>query len=272
MRRPLLIACILAVGTAAGALNLAPFGADVVSSSPEGERTIAALRDSAGRTFTVSLLEDPSPAIAAQVIALKDAFYAWRAVKIGSLRFTVTGDLIETVIFPESIVAGGSELRYYLPAGLFFSWSSAMDLEYDFRVTKDNLFLRVSGVYKSEEEMENRIAEAIANPGAYLQRGDTEYLLSRLDEAQKDIAALREAQVALQIALDAARYAAMTRENVEWLFFPTPIPRDGITRILALKKENPVLTRAEAAGKLKAAGIAMTDQEIRIVFKYCFGE
>jgi hypothetical protein len=272
MRRPLLTALMLAIATSAGALNLAPFGADVVSRSPEGERTTAVLRDSAGRTFTVSLIEDPSPAVAARVIELKDAFCAWRAVKIGSLRFTVTGGLIETVIFPDSLVVDGAELRQYLPAGLYLSWSSAMDLEYDFRVTKDNLFLRVSGVYKNEEEMENRIAEAIANPSAYLQRGDTEYLLSRLDELQKDIAALREAQEALQKSLDTVRDAAMTRENVEWLFFPTPVPRDGMTRILALKKESPSITPSEAAGKLKAEGLIMTDQEIRIVFKYYFGE
>jgi hypothetical protein len=272
MKRPLLIACILAMGAAAGALNLGTLGADTVSSSPEGERTIAVLRDSAGRTFTVSLIEDPSPAIAAQVIALKDTFYAWRAVKIGSLRFTVTGSLIEAVLFPESLVVGGSDLRQFLPAGLFFSRSSALDLEYDFRVTKDNLFLRVSGVFKTEEEMENRIADAIANPNEYLQRGDTEYLLSRLDESQKGIAALREAQEALQKSLDTARYAAMTRANVEWLFFPTPIPRDGMARIIALKKESPALTRAEAAVKLKAEGIKMTDQEVRIVFAFYFGE
>ena len=168
------------------------------------------------------------------------------------------------------MVVGGDDLRPFAPAGLFFSYTSALDLQYDFRVTKDNLFMRVNGHYQGEEEMEQKIADALSNPTAYLQRSDTEYLLSRIDQSQTDIAGLRGDVDTLSAQLDVLRYDAMTRENIEWLFFPTPIPRIGIARILVLKRDAPSLSQSEVAARLKADGVKMTDQEVRIVFKYYF--
>ncbi|MGA2976497.1 MAG: hypothetical protein ABSF77_14405 [Spirochaetia bacterium] len=279
MRRPALIVCLLALTWGAYALDSAIFGASVVSSVSEGDRTAFVLKDATGRTYTVSVKEDPTPETAAQITKLKDLFFSWQNITIGSLRFTITGTLIEALIFPERLVVGGNDLRPFAPAGLFFSYTSALDLQYDFRVTKDNLFMRVSGRYSGEEEVEQKIADAIANPTAYLQRSDAEYLLSRIDQSQTDIAGMQAALDALSKSLqslsaqmEALRYNAMTRENVEWLFFPTPIPRAGIARILALKRDSPALTPAEAASRLKTEGIKMTDQEVRIVFKYYFEE
>jgi hypothetical protein len=271
--------CLLALTWGAYALDSAIFGASVVSSVSEGDRTAFVLKDATGRTYTVSVKEDPTPETAAQITKLKDLFFSWQNITIGSLRFTITGTLIEALIFPERLVVGGNDLRPFAPAGLFFSYTSALDLQYDFRVTKDNLFMRVSGRYSGEEEVEQKIADAIANPTAYLQRSDAEYLLSRIDQSQTDIAGMQAALDALSKSLqslsaqmEALRYNAMTRENVEWLFFPTPIPRAGIARILALKRDSPALTPAEAASRLKTEGIKMTDQEVRIVFKYYFEE
>ncbi len=54
--------------------------------------------------------------------------------------------------------------------------------------------------------------------------------------------------------------------------FPDADPSSGISRILELKRSSPSLTPAEAAARLKTEGIKMTDQEVRIVFKYYFEE
>ncbi len=225
MRGPALVACLFALTWGAYALDSATFGASVVSSVSEGDRTAVMLKDSAGRTYTVSVKEDPSPETAAQITKLKDLFFSWRNIAIGSLRFTITGTLIEALIIPERLEVGGNDLRPFVPAGLFFSYTSALDLQYDFRVTKDNLFMRVSGHYAGEEEVEQKIADALANPTAYLQRSDTEYLLSRIDQSQTAIAGMQAALDKLNAQMEALRYNAMTRENIEWLFFPTPIPR-----------------------------------------------
>ncbi len=270
MRRPALVACLFALTWGAYALDSATFDATVVSSSSEGDRTAVALRDSAGRTYTVSVKEDPSPETAAQISKLKDIFFSWRNVTIGSLRFTITGTLIEALLIPERLEIGGNDARSFVPAGFFFSYTSALDLQYDFRVTKDNLFMRVSGHYVGEEEVEKKIADALANPTAYLQRSDVAYLLSRIDQSQTAIAGMQATLDTLSAQVDALRYAAMTRENIQWLFFPTPIPRAGISRILELKRDSPSLTIAEAEARLKMQGIKLTDREVSIIFKYYF--
>ncbi len=348
MRRIALIASLLSLALCAGALDLTSYGATVVSRVSEGKRTAVTFRDTEARTFIVSFLEEPSAEAVAQVAKLKDLFYSLQNVKIRSLRFTLTGTLIEALLLPEQLLVEGEDLHDFVPAGLFFSYTSDLILEYDFRVTKDNLFLRVRGTFDGEEEMEQKVANALANPAAFLQRSDPEYFLSRLEQANKDIAGLRgdlddltasfqtlsdeydalAAQIeklAAQIEdltaqakafaeqdkelaakdkelatkdkeltakdkelaaqnkelaaqnkelaaqFETVRYAAMTNENTVW-FSRKPIPREGIARVLEIKRENPSLTKAEVAARLKKEGVKMTDQEVRIVFAYYFGE
>jgi chromosome segregation ATPase len=205
--------------------------------------------------------------------------------------------------------------------------------------------MRIRGTYTSEEEMERKVALALANPAAFLQRSDPEYFLSHLEQAAKDIAELKNAlddlttlvqtlsdkhdalaerteELAAELAarveelagkeeehaardselaariedlakkseelaaqnteiaaqtkdfssqIEPLRYAAMVSENTVW-FSKKPLPRDGVARVLELKRETPTLTKAEVAARLKSEGLKMTDQEIRIVFAYYFGE
>jgi hypothetical protein len=353
MRKPVIIAFLFLLAWTAAALDLPSYDLSETSRATEANRTVMTLQDAEGRSFTMSYAAEPSKAIMDRVVQLKDLFYGWKNITISSLRLTVTGSLIEAAVFPETVMVAENDLVEYVPAGLLFISTST--LEYDFRVTKDNLFLKVHGPYAGEDEMENKIASAVANPSLFLLSSDPTYLLGRIEAAEGKIALLQETldnvgrtaqglleadqtfvlsdqnlsetdlanlqgdqalsdelkaiedevkagqedlkaqqaelkaqqeQIkAQQSALDAKsaelasrgaeletlRYAAMTNENQDW-FTKKLLPKDGVARVLELKRGSPALTAAEMAKQLQSEGIKMSDQEIKIVLRYFFGE
>jgi len=263
MTRSLPAAVFLCLALNGFALEPANYGSSLVSTATDGDSTAVTLQDGAGRSFVVAYVEEPSADVMKKVVELKDLFFAWKNITIKTLRFTITDDVVDTLIIPDKILVNGSDVQSFVPAGLLFSFSGG--LAYDFRVTKDNFFLRVRGTYTSEEEMTQKIAAALANPATFLQRSDMEYVLTLVDKQGKAIEALTA-------EVDALRYAAMRRENTEWLFWKVPIPRDGLKRVVELKRQNPALKKNEVEAQLKQEGINISGGAIGIIFEYYFNE
>jgi hypothetical protein len=277
MTRSLSAAVFLCLALNGFALDPANYASSLVSTSTEGESTVVTLQDASGRSFVVAYLEEPSADVMKKVVQLKDLFFAWKNIAIRSLRFTITDDIVDSLVIPDRILVNGSDVQSFVPAGLLFSFSGS--LGYDFRVTKDNFFLRVRGTYSSEEEMTQKIAAALANPATFLQRSDMEYVLSRVEALAARVEALGARVEALAAEVDARaaevdtlRYAAMRRENTEWLFWKVPIPRDGLKRVVELKRQNPALTKSEVEAQLKQEGIKISGGAIGIIFEYYFNE
>lgn len=270
MTRSLPAAVFLCLALNGFALDPANYASSLVSTSTEGESTVVTLQDASGRSFVVAYLEEPSADVMKKVVQLKDLFFAWKNITIRSLRFTITDDIVDSLVIPDRILVNGSDVQSFVPAGLLFSFSGS--LGYDFRVTKDNFFLRVRGTYSSEEEMTQKIAAALANPATFLQRSDMEYVLSRVEALSARVEALAAEVDARAAEVDALRYAAMRRENTEWLFWKVPIPRDGLKRVVELKRQNPALTKSEVEAQLKQEGIKISGGAIGIIFEYYFNE
>jgi len=218
-----------------------------------------------------------------QIMQLKDLFYSWKNIIVSSLRFTVTEDIVDTLIIPSKILIGGKDVSSFVPAGMLFSFSGS--LGYDFRVTKDNLFLRVRGSYTTEDELEQKIASAISNPTTFMQRSDIEYVLSLVEKDQKAIQdlqkntqdlqkttqALQDENAELRGELEAFRYAAM-RERNGFLFWRYPIPREGLKRVVELKRADPNMTKSQVEDEVKKEGVKISGGEIGIIFEYYFNE
>ena len=289
-RFPIVAGVLLVSAIAAGALDLGRGVTLVSSGTDQNDRTVASLKDAAGRAWSISYVEDPTPSLIDRISRLKDQFYAFKNVKIDSLQFAVTGSLINATILPSRFVSGGQDLTAYLPAGLFFSYSDA--LEYDFRVAVESLFLRINGPFTGEDEIVKKVSAAVADPKKFLVRSDPEYILSRFDQYDKSLVDLRAANDQLRAAddelraaddklradnqalkdeLTRVRTAAMTNQN-QVFFSKKPVPPDGVARVTELKQADPSLTVAQVSTKLKAEGIKMTDREIKLVFQYYFNE
>jgi len=101
MKKLVIVAiALLASITAAGALDLRP-GLSLVSSRMDPDhRTVAMIRDSAGRSFSISYVEEPAPTLIDRISRLKDMFYSFRDVKVDTLQFAVTGSLVNATILP----------------------------------------------------------------------------------------------------------------------------------------------------------------------------
>jgi len=277
MTRHLPAALFLCLALNGYALDPASYGSTLVSTATDGDRTVVTLQDAAGRSFDVAYLEEPSADVMTKVMQLKDLFYAWKTITIVSLRFTITEGIIDCLIVPSKILVGGKDVSSFVPAGLLFSFSGS--LGYDFRVTKDNLFLRVRGAYTNEDELTQKIASALANPTTFMQRSDMEYVLSLVEKDQKAIQDLQKATQALtdenselRGELEAFRYAAMRDRNVSWIFWKYPIPRDGLKRVVELKRANPNLTKSQVEEEMKKEGVKISGGEIGIVLEYYFNE
>ena len=210
MRRLVVLPILLLLACVAWSLDLTSYGLKTVSTATEGSRTVTTFQDSQGRPLLVSTLVDPPKEVTDRIFQLDRIVYGWRNISTTSVRMTVTDALIEATVTPSKVVVKGTDLLPYVPAGLFLT--STDTVAYDFRVTKDNLFLKIRGPYTNEDEMEGKMASAIADPTAFLLQSDPSYLIGRLEQAEGRIAVLEHAVQVLTQTLD-DRTASINQAN-----------------------------------------------------------
>jgi hypothetical protein len=223
-------------------------------------------------------------------------------VEIEDLTIVFRGGVAEIVLVPSSFVYDGIELADYMPSGMQFFYTSF--LEYDFRMLVDELFVRVSGQYFSEQQFAERLVRVVRNPEAFIRSQDPEFLRQRIDELENRLGqlennlrrALEEAQgriseletasetledeqgslsanlvdVAENFAL--LRYAVLILNN-RGLFGGIRMPPDeAIERAVALKRSNPELTADEAQAALAEEGVDVSNNEIFLIFAIYFND
>lgn len=98
-------------------------------------------------------------------------------------------DRAEVLIVPTEFVYGGKDLSAYLPSGMQFYYVT--HLEYDFRMLVDRLFLRIRGQYFTEEQFADKLLRAAADPAAYLQSQDPEFVVRRFEDIEDSVDELR---------------------------------------------------------------------------------
>jgi hypothetical protein len=136
--------------------------------------------------------------------AIIDSF---STIVVQSLRFTIenSSTAIAIVVVPSRLVAEGNDLLPTVPAGLYFSYTDF--LEYDFRMTVGNLFLRIRGVYRSETELVGRMLAALKDPRSVLMASDPAYFYAKIDQLEKNLTLLAGKVSALDESLAALTLA-----------------------------------------------------------------
>jgi len=167
------------------AADLSAKGLKLLSQSKEDGLTVLEMQDGKGNIFSVGSSRELSDAQVDTVAIIKDGFYAWKYLKIRSLKIIVSGNKADIVIIPESFVYKEFDFAEYLPAGMKFYFDAA--LEYDFRAFVQNLFLRIKGQFFTEEQFCEKLHGAFRNPAAYLQSQDPEFIVRRFDEVDRKI-------------------------------------------------------------------------------------
>jgi hypothetical protein len=303
MKKVMVVAVILAVVVGLGwTQDFQSRGYQLQSTSKEGIYTVYQLVDGRGNAFTLAAAK---PITASQIDLLnsvRDKFSAFKALQIASVRIVFSDSKADIIVVPRAYVYKDVDFAKYLPSGLQFSYTDY--LEYDFRMAVDNMFIRVSGQFFTEDQLSDKLLSVVQNPGAYIQSQDPEYILRKFKEIDKvtdllkaDTAALKDENTALKAALkdetsalkaklDASdkafqalkteyelfKYAVMVFNDKGWFGAVNIPPKDGIARLLALKKADPSLTQKDAALKLQAEGIVMSQNEIFLVYGAYFNE
>ncbi len=173
-------------------------GFTLVQERTAGNQYIYELKDAADIPVTVVTRAQVTAAQKASLLDIRNRFSSWKSLTIASLRVFFQEDKIEVLMVPESLIWKGTELIEYLPSGILFSITDI--IEYNFRMVKDNLFLRLQGRFFNEDQFCDRLLEASNNPLAFIQAQDPEYVIRRLSAIEANIDLVNDAAAALQKA------------------------------------------------------------------------
>ena len=167
-----------------------------------------------------------------QIISSKNTFYSWSELKIDSLKYIVSKDSVEILITPSSVMSKNENITGNIPAGMLFVLSDNI-LQYDFRIMKDNVFVRIKGIFVDKSELFDKIALALEDPILYVRRNEPDYMLEQIDKHEEEIALLRQ-------QLEFTRNTFIMSENSGKL-----IEQDVINAVLEYKKAHTELTTAK---------------------------
>ena len=220
------------------------------------DKTIA-LKDAAGNVFFVENGADVTEEEASSIITMKDSFFGWQSVKIKELRFVSEGGSINALITTESVQWNSVDITPNLTAVMLFTFEN-QTLSYNFRIKKENYFLRINGAYISEKVLCDKMLEAVQTPQTFVQRRDPDYLLSHIDKMDIEMELLRKLAIAL---------------NNKGIFSSDgPVDDAVIKKVVELKRANPKITKKEVFNTLTKENIKITDRALELIFNVYFYE
>lgn len=285
------------------------------------------VEDAEGHRFTI-ITPDRATDFHIQITkTITEKLYTLVNLEIESFRIVFEDEQIFIQVNPASYLLrdnalnGGEvvDVAKYMVSGMQFYYLN--QLEYNFRMLIDNLFVRINGFLFSPHEFEKKLLEAVDNPANYIQTHDPEYIIHKIaaidnvldelkqsdfyaaeaDEAlrseiadlRNDIALLKEETHVLKKGLtelsekhailaeefetqtanfNKLRYGLIMLQNRGFFGGIDDIDKNAITKLTALKTENPSLTVDEARKMLKEANMEMSKKEIFLVFAVYFND
>lgn len=249
--------------TAVHSADWAKLGVRVVRSAEEQSRTRLDLEDGQGRTFSVAFVGKVSDTEAARVLKLRETFLGWSLGKPKSIEFLISGTALEAHVLLEKVTCAEKDLTELLPAGLLFRQTDAVD--YNFRLATQNLFVRIKGVYTSDQELCGKLLAAADNPRDYIRKRDPEYILRTLDRLRSDLNELRLKQ-------ERVRLAMVALHNRGFFSGPKPPQQKTVDLIIEYKSKERSLTAAQLTEKLKAAGVQVSADEVELILAVYYNE
>jgi len=191
------------------------------------------------------------------ILKLKEQFFSWTNLTIQQITFEPLSDKIQIYILPAEFIYDGIEINKYIPMGMFFIYKGT--LSYNFRLVKDNFFIKIEGFFISEEQLCKKLLGAIKNPAGYLKKYSPDYFVAQLDKLSEEIDFLKEQNKILRYAI----VTLITKEKVK---------HDIIDKVVELKMKNPKITIDEIQNKLKSINIHLSKKVINTILTVYFNE
>lgn len=176
---------VAAQSTAQTASALERAGYTVLDQRAEGGLPTWDLRDGSGRTFSVSILGGFTPERERALQSLQEVIHDLDGLRIERLRYVFERDRVDAVVIPSRFIIDQTDYARYMPSGMLFLFEDAV--AYDFRLLVSNLAVRINGQFLSKEQFFDRITRAVANPAAYIQSQDPQFLARSIAEERSRI-------------------------------------------------------------------------------------
>ncbi|HRX14935.1 MAG TPA: hypothetical protein P5123_01325 [Spirochaetota bacterium] len=245
-------------------------------------RDIARVTDPAGRVFFVKGDSRVNKARAEDIEKLVMLFYKMKYVSVDRIIFNVKGSSLRILVVPRAYKYNESDLLPYMTAGLVFDYSADV-LNYNFRLKSGEIFMKLTGVFIDEEMLSKKIEEALKDPGAYVARRDSEYLLNKLDELEVKVMQLEEQNKRiiknfsdyqkatnqyirnLQTEDERIRFAIIAFQNDRFFAGEKPVKPEIVEAVIKLRLRNPSLDIEDFMDKVEEAGIEVSKKEVNII-------
>lgn len=215
------------------------------------------LKDASGNIFYVEDGMNIPEEQADEIIKQKDVFYSMQSIKIKELKFQFEQGVLEISLIPSELKYENNDLTLYLSSSMLFSVEN-MQLVYNFRIRKDNYFLRINGNYISEKVLCDKILEAVQTPQTFVQRRDPDYLLSSIDRLARENEALKRALIALN--------------NKGFFSSEGPVDDKLVEKVINLKNANPKITQKEIEETLEKDKMPYTSRAVTLILNVYFNE
>lgn len=292
MKKSLCVIFIICLATlSAGALDPGELGFDIQSESVENGQTVYQGIDKYGNELTVVGAENLNDNTLKGLEVMLAILNGWKHLTIGSQRVVVKEDALEMVLLPKEFIYEGIDFNQYMPAGMQFFYTTY--LEYDFRLYKDKLFLRVNGQIFNEKQFCDKLIKALENPMLYIQTHNPDYLIEQIGFLAEELEALKAENKAFRQEYDLLeedhgnlseqfnqleeehrllQTSVMAFSNGNLFKLLQPLKGEVVEAVIQAKENAPEKTSKELAADLKTQGIDVTPKEAAIILAVFFNE
>ena len=175
-------------GGSATAASFEREGFRVIRSQTQDGLPVWDLATDEGKRFSVTMIGSANETRLVAITALTELIYELDGLTVERTRIVFDGNRATAVVVPERFVIGGQRYEQYMPSGMQFVYDQA--LAFDFRMLVDNLAPRIDGAFLTEDQFLTRIERAVANPAAYIQSSDPQFLAQRIAELERVVDAV----------------------------------------------------------------------------------
>jgi len=239
-------------------------GFEETGSGLTGDENFLNLKDANSTVIKVRFQGELGETWAEKIVELNKKFGEWKYMKPDNIDYFITGDSLEILIIPSTFKYKDNDFLPYIPGGMTFIYDYA--LRYNFRITKNDIFLRLNDKFMEEELLCKRMKEALDDPIAYLKKREPEYFLEKLNELEETIAILKNSQ-------DKLAQSVLYFENTGFLGFGnTPVKSNVIKRIVELKTADSSIDSAKIKEILEKEKVEASDKEIKLILNVFYNE
>ncbi len=239
-------------------------GFEQTASGNTGEENYLMLKDSGSTIIKVRYQGELADSWAEKIVDLNKRFGQWKYMKPDNIDYFVTGDSLEILIIPKSFTYKSTDFMPFIPGGITFIYD--YEFRYNFRITKNDLFLRINDKFIEEELLCKRMKEALDDPISYLKKREPEYFLQKLNELEESMAILKNSQEKLV-------HSVLYFQNSGFLGFGnTPVKSSVIKRIVELKTGDASLDADKIKDILDKEKVEASSKEIKLILNVFYNE